>query len=77
MSEPFKSMTLRDLLNAMVQVMQAYDAAPEDIRNDIINPDAPVLIDTGIAFYEIRSVGGDPDEEGLILETQRWSISNG
>lgn len=63
----FKPQTLRDVARAMYNSMERYDNAEEHDKADLINPDAPVVVQVGNFGYEIFSVGGDPDLDGFVI----------
>ena len=41
-----------------------------DDKSEFVNPDAPVLVMINGKRHHILSVGGDPDEEGFVLEVK-------
>lgn len=63
----FKSQTMRQVCTAMVECINRYDQADADECEDLINPDAPMIIQVGDFGYEVFSVGGDGDIEGFVI----------
>ena len=63
----FKSQTMRGTLGAMMDVMQCWQESSEESRDDLINPDAPMVVQLGDFGYEVQSIGGDGDIEGFVL----------
>lgn len=61
----FKGQTLRDIARAMYQTIERFDTDPH--TDDLINPDAPVIVQFGDYGYEVFSVGGDPDLDNFVL----------
>jgi hypothetical protein len=61
-----KSQTMRMVLQAMSEAEDFWQRSgrPED---EMINPDAPVIIQLGDFAYEISSVGGDMDIDGFVI----------
>jgi hypothetical protein len=58
--------TTRQVCKAMADSMVKYDNAPD--KNDFCNPDVPLVVKLKNKKYGVLSYGGDPDEEGLVLE---------
>ena len=63
----FKGQTLRDIARVMYQIIERFDAEEEHNKDDLINPDAPVIVQFGDYGYEIFSIGGDPDLDNFVL----------
>jgi len=63
----FKSQTMRHTLDAMMDVMQRWQESSEEFRDDLINPDAPMVVQVGDFGYEVQSIGGDGEIEGFVL----------
>lgn len=63
----FKSQTMRGTLAAMMDVMQRWQESSEEFRDDLINPDAPMVVQLGDFGYEVQSIGGDGDIEGFVM----------
>lgn len=59
--------TTRQLANALNQSIKKYEEAED--KDEQCNPDVPILILVGKNKYRVLSYGGDPNEEGLIIET--------
>lgn len=65
--ELFKSQTMRNVLAAMADVEARWDNAEEWEKPDLINPDAPMIVQCGDFGYEVQSIGGDGDLEGFVM----------
>lgn len=63
----FKSQTMRQALGTMMDVMQRWQESSEEYRDDLINPDAPMIIQIGDFGYEVQSIGGDGEIEGFVM----------
>ena len=50
----------------MAESMVKYDNAPD--KDDFCNPDVALVVKLKNKKYGVLSYGGDPDEEGLVLE---------
>ena len=62
----FLPFTTRQLAAAINKSIQKYEDAED--KDEQCNPDVPILILIGKNKYHVLSYGGDPKEEGLILE---------
>ena len=62
----FKKFSTASLCKAMSESIAKYEMAND--KDDQCNPDAPLLIMINGKKHYVLSVGGDPDEEGLIFE---------
>ena len=58
--------TTRQVCKAMAESMVKYDNAPD--KDDFCNPDVALVVKLKNKKYGVLSYGGDPDEEGLVLE---------
>jgi len=58
--------TTRQVCKAMADSMVKYDNAQD--KDDFCNPDVPLVVKLKNKKYGVLSYGGDPDEEGLVLE---------
>ena len=58
--------TTRQLCKAMAESMVKYDYAED--RDEQCNPDVPLVVILKNKKYGVLSYGGDPSEEGLVLE---------
>lgn len=63
----FKSQTMRDVLASMTDVMRRWQESSAEEREDLINPDAPIVVQCGDFGYEVQSIGGDGDIEGFVM----------
>jgi hypothetical protein len=62
----FQKFTTKSLWEAMGESCVKY-AEAED-KSEMCNPDVPLTIMVNGKKHFVLSYGGDPDEEGLILE---------
>ena len=63
--------TTRQVFDALSESIEKYEAAED--KDDQCNPDVPLLINIDGKRHYVLSVGGDPDEEGLVLEVKKAS----
>lgn len=54
--------------DAFMEGMEKYMSA--DDKSEFVDPNAPVLVMINGKRHHILSVGGDPDEEGFVLEVK-------
>lgn len=58
--------TTRQVFMAIAESMDKYDKALD--KDDFCNPDVPLVVRLKNKRYGVLSYGGDPNEEGLVLE---------
>ncbi len=63
----FKSQTMRQIMLTMMEVEDDWIRSKWKDKSDMINPDAPVVIQVGDYGYEVQSIGGDGDHEGFVI----------
>ena len=63
----FKSQTMRQVLETMMDIMQRWQESSDEEKQDLINPDAPMIVQCGDFGYEVQSIGGDGDIEGFVM----------
>lgn len=63
----FRAMTLRDMADAITAVVEIYDAVDEQTREQMVNPDAPVMVIHDELCFQIKSFGGEQEIEGFVL----------
>lgn len=63
----FKSQTMRQVLETMMDIMQRWQESSDEEKQDLINPDAPMIVQCGDFGYEVQSIGGDDDIEGFVM----------
>ena len=61
-----RSQTMRMVLNAMSRVEQDWQRSGKP-KDEMINPEAPVVVQCGDFGYEIASIGGDGDIDGFVI----------
>lgn len=64
----FKPFTTRQMFNALETSIRRYDEADEQDKQDQCNPDVPLVFVLGKNRYMALSYGGDPNEEGIIID---------
>ncbi|MEN9670985.1 MAG: hypothetical protein RL018_1262 [Pseudomonadota bacterium] len=62
-----KSQTMIDVMQAMIDTENVWLTQKDRNIDDMINPNAPVIIQVGDYGYEVQSVGGDEDVEGFVI----------
>ena len=62
-----KSQTMIDVMQAMIDTENVWLTQKHRNIDDMINPNAPVIIQIGDYGYEIQSVGGDGEVEGFVI----------
>jgi hypothetical protein len=62
-----KSQTMIDVMQAMIDTENVWLTQKDRNIDDLINPNAPVIIQIGDYGYEIQSVGGDEEVEGFVI----------
>lgn len=63
----FKSQTMRQIMTTMMEVEDRWQNSKWTDKSDMIDPDAPVVIQVGDYGYEVQSIGGDGDIEGFVI----------
>lgn len=51
----------------MQDTIYRWESATREERADLINPDAPMVVQCGDFGYEVQSVGGDGDIDGFVM----------
>ena len=62
-----KSQSMRFVLKTMMEVEEKWQITKWKSKDDMINPDAPIIIQVGDYGYEVQSCGGDGDIEGFVI----------
>lgn len=62
-----KSQSMRFVLKTMMEVEEEWQITKWKSKDDMINPDAPMIIQVGDYGYEVQSCGGDGDIEGFVI----------
>lgn len=70
----FKPQSTKNIADAINRSIKSYEQAED--KDDFCNPDVPLLILINGKRHHVLSVGGDPKEEGLILEVKPASWWN-
>lgn len=62
-----KSQSMRFVMSTMMDVEDDWINSKWKDKSDMINPDAPMIIQVGDYGYEVQSCGGDGDIEGFVI----------
>jgi hypothetical protein len=62
-----KSQSMRFVMATMMEVEDHWRNSKWKSKDDLINPDAPMIVQIGDYGYEVQSCGGDGDVEGFVL----------
>lgn len=65
----YKPLTMHDCLMTMMDVMQKWQESDEADKDDLINPFAPMIIQTNKGYFYVLSIGGDDEFQGIIIES--------
>jgi hypothetical protein len=60
-----KSQSMRFVMATMIE--DHWRNSKWKDKSDMINPDAPMIIQVGDYGYEVQSCGGDSDIEGFVI----------
>jgi len=64
----FQKFTTKALYEAMGESIQKYESSED--KDEQCNPDVPLTIMVDGKKFFVLSYGGDPNEEGLVLEAK-------
>lgn len=62
-----KSQSMRFVMATMMDVEEHWQNSKWKDKSDLINPDAPMIVQIGDYGYEVQSCGGDGDIEGFVI----------
>lgn len=62
-----KSQSMNFVMKTMMEVEEKWQITKWKSKDDMINPDAPMIIQVGDYGYEVQSCGGDGDIEGFVI----------
>jgi len=62
-----KSQSMRFVMATMMDVEEHWQNSKWKDKSDLINPDAPMIVQVGDYGYEVQSCGGDGDIEGFVI----------
>jgi len=62
-----KSQSMRFVMATMMDVEHELQNSKWKDKDDMINPDAPMIVQIGDYGYEVQSCGGDGDIEGFVI----------
>jgi len=62
-----KSQSMNFVMETMMDVAEEWEISKWKSKDDMINPDAPMIIQVGDYGYEVQSCGGDGDIEGFVI----------
>jgi hypothetical protein len=62
-----KSQSMRFVMTTMMDVEHKWQNSKWKSKDDMINPDVPMIVQIGDYGYEVQSCGGDGDIEGFVI----------
>ena len=62
-----KSQSMQFVMKTMMDVAEEWEVSKWKSKDDMINPNAPMIIQVGDYGYEVQSCGGDGDIEGFVI----------
>jgi hypothetical protein len=62
-----KSLSMRFVMLTMMDVEDDWINSKWKDKDDMIDPDKPMIIQVGDYGYEVQSCGGDGDIEGFVI----------
>jgi hypothetical protein len=62
-----KSQSMNFVMETMMDVAEEWEISKWKSKDDMINPNAPMIVQIGDYGYEIQSCGGDGDIEGFVI----------
>ena len=62
-----KSQSMNFVMETMMDVAEEWEISKWKSKDDMINPNAPMIIQIGDYGYEVQSCGGDGDIEGFVI----------
>ena len=62
-----KSQSMSFVMKTMLEVEEDWRISQWKSKDDMINPDAPMIIQVGDYGYEVQSCGGDGEIEGFVI----------
>jgi hypothetical protein len=69
-----KSQSMRFVMATMMDVEHEWQNSKWKDKDDMINPDAPMIVQVGDYGYEVRSCGGDGDIEGFVIQCKEKPV---
>jgi len=67
---------MRQVLATMMDIMQRWQESSDEEKPNLINPDAPIIVQCGDFGYEVQSIGGDGDIEGFVMMLKPEKCAN-
>lgn len=62
-----KSQSMRFVMTTMMDVEHEWQNSKWKSKEDMINPDEPMIVQIGDYGYEVQSCGGDGDIKGFVI----------
>jgi hypothetical protein len=62
-----KSQSMNFVMETMMDVAEEWKTSKWKSKDDMINPQAPMIVQVGDFGYEVQSCGGDGDIEGFVI----------
>ncbi len=69
-----KSQSMRFVMATMMDVENEWQTSKWKDKGDMINPDAPLIVQVGDYGYEVQSCGGDGDIEGFVIQCKEEPV---
>lgn len=66
-----KSQSMRFVMATMMDVENEWQTSND---GDMIDPDAPLIVQVGDYGYEVQSCGGDGDIEGFVIQCKEEPV---
>lgn len=70
----FNSLTTREISSTMLEIINRWKRIPDHLKDGFINPDSPIIVQVGEYGYEVESIGGDDDVDGLVLSVKERPV---
>lgn len=62
-----KSQSMNFVMETMMDIAEEWETSKWKSKDDMINPNAPMIVQIGDFGYEVQSCGGDGDIEGFVI----------
>lgn len=63
-----KPQSMRFVMATMMDVEQEWQRNKWKSKDDMIDPDAPMVVQVGDFMYEVISCGGDAEQQGFVIQ---------
>lgn len=69
-----KPQSMRFVLVTMMDVEQEWQRNTWKSKDDMIDPDAPMVVQVGDFVYEVTSCGGDQEQAGFVIQCREEPV---